>query len=240
MVMRCALVTSLCLGSLLIACAPEGSTAYVSKNLILDSSCHVNIDDDEFLAVGDYDIAGSTSAKSAACQQSYFMHLVVNSNLKANANPATGRAEPNVLVIKEAEVRLVDIQQQATISFNRKANVLPNPFRVKANNTLPPSTGTDPQQGEVPIEAIPVGYASQLTDYVNKQIMAEVQIFGTTIGDIDVDFATFSFPVRICQGCLTRCLSDFPAGSSDADIYGDTCDDNGGQDGRLCVDPDCG
>jgi hypothetical protein len=238
--MRCALVTSLCLGSLLMACAPEGSSAYVSKNLILDSSCHANIDDDEFLAVGDYDIAGVTSAKSAACQHSYFMHLVVNSNLKANANEATGRAEPNVLVIKEAEIRLVDIEQQATISFNRKSHELPNPFRVKANNTLPPTTGTDPETGMVPIEAIPVGYASQLSpDYVDKQIMAEVQIFGTTIGDVDVDFATFAFPIRICQGCLTKCMKDFGAGASDADIYGDTCDDNYGQDGRLCVDPDC-
>lgn len=236
--MRCALVTSLCLASLFAACAPEGSSAYVSKNLLLDSSCKVSVDADEFLAIGEYDIAGSTSAKSLFCQKSYFMHLVVNSNLKANANDATGRAEPNVLVITEAEIRLVDIAQQVTIPFNKKSNELPNPFRVKSNITLPPTTGRDPQMGEVPIEAIPVGYASQLVGYVNKQILAEVQIFGTTLGDVDIDFATFSFPIHICQGCLTRCLSEF-SGASKSEIYGDACDDNAGADGRVCVDPEC-
>jgi hypothetical protein len=236
--MRCALVTSLCLASLFAACAPEGSSAYVSKNLLLDSSCKVSIDGTEFLAVGEYDIAASTSAKSLFCQKSYFMHLVVNSNLKANANDATGRAEPNVLQITEAEIRLVDIEQQATIGFDKKSNALPNPFRVKSNITLPPTTGRDPTMGEVPIETIPVGYASQLTPFVNKQIIAEVQIFGKTLGDVNIDFATFSFPIHICQGCLTRCLSEF-TNASKSEIYGDNCDDNAGADGRLCVDPDC-
>jgi hypothetical protein len=237
--MRCALVTSLCLASLSAACAPEGSSAYVSKNLLLDSSCKVNVEDTEFLAVGEYDIAPSTSAKSLFCQRSYFMHLVVNSNLKANANDATGRAEPNVLQITEAEIRLVDIQQQATIGFTQKSNQLPNPFRVKSNITLQPTTGRDPTTGEVPIEAIPVGYASQLAKYVNKQIIAEVTIFGTTLGDVDIDFATFSFPIHICQGCLTRCLADFPEGATQQEIYGDNCDDNAAADGRFCVDSEC-
>jgi hypothetical protein len=111
---------------------------------------------------------------------------------------------------------------------------------VKSNITLPPTTGRDPTKGEVPIEAIPVGYAAQLTKYVNKQIIAEVKIFGTTLGDVDIDFATFSFPIHICQGCLTRCReADFDPGDSKSDIYGDNCDDNAGADGRLCVDPDC-
>lgn len=237
--MRCALVTSLCFASLLAACAPEGTSAYVSKNLLLDSNCKVNIDDTEFLAVGEYDIAGSTTNKNVACQRSYYMHLVVNSSLKANANAATGRAEPNVLQITEAEVSLIDIEEQSLIPFNKKANELPNPFRVKANITLAPTTGADPTTGEVPIETIPVGYADQLTKFVNKQIMAEVTIFGTTVGDVDVDFRPFSFPIHICQGCLTVCAKGLKEGATKNDIYGDHCDDNGGQDDRICVNPGC-
>jgi hypothetical protein len=241
--MRRALVTCLWLASLLAACAPEGSSAYVSKNLLLDSSCKANSDDTEFLAIGNFDIAAGwdydSSRHSTFCENSYFMHLVINSNLKANANDATGRAEPNVLQITEAEVRLVDIEQQATIPFDKRSEDLPNPFRVKANNTLPPTTGRDPQTGVVAIEAIPVGYAEQLKpEFVDKQIMAEVQIFGTTLGDVDIDFRVFSFPIGICEGCLTRCKKDYAGGTTDSEIYGDMCDDNGGQDGRVCVDPD--
>lgn len=239
--MRCALVTFLCLSSLLAACAPEGTSAYVSKNLILDSDCSVTVDDEKFLAVGEYDIAPSTTMKSTFCRKSYYMHLVVNSQLKAGANTATGRSEPNVLQISEAEVSLVDIEQQGLIQFKPKSgSELPNPFRVKSNITLEPTMGTDPTTGEVPIEAIPVGYASYLNNYVGKQIMAEVKIYGTTLGDIDVDFAPFSFPIHICQGCLSRCTKDSDANASKTDLYGENCDDNGAADGRLCIDRTCG
>jgi hypothetical protein len=237
--MRCALVTSLCLASLLAACAPEGPSAYVSKALILDSSCDLNVDDTKYLAVGAYDIAGSTSKKSSFCQRSYYLNLVVNSQLKSNAKLATGRSEPNVLRINEAEISLIDLEQQGLITFDRRSDELPNPFRVKANITLEPTTGTTPAMGAVPIETIPVGYADQLTDYVGKQIMAEVQIFGTTLGDVDIDFAKFSFPIHICQGCMMKCLSNIEDGATKSEVYGDNCDDNAGADGRVCVNPDC-
>ena len=119
--MRCALVTSLCLSSLLASCAPEGASAFVSKNLVLDSTCDLNVDDDKFLAVGEYDIAPSTTMKSAFCRKSYYMHLVVNSQLKANENTATGRSEPNVLQISEAEVTLINIEQDGVIVVDRNA-----------------------------------------------------------------------------------------------------------------------
>ncbi|HET6335076.1 MAG TPA: hypothetical protein VFG30_17755 [Polyangiales bacterium] len=237
--MRCALVTSLCLASLLAGCAPEGPSAYVSKALILDSSCDLNVDDVKGLASGAYDIAGSTSQKSVSCQRSYYLNLVVNSQLKANANTATGRSEPNVLLINEAEISLIDLEQQGLIVFDKRSNELPNPFRVKTNITLEPTTGADPTRGSVPIEAIPLGYSDQLTDYVGKQIMAEVQIFGTTLGDVDIDFAKFQFPVFICQGCMTKCLSKIKDGDTQMDVYGDNCNDNAGADGRVCVNSEC-
>lgn len=231
--MRRVLVMCLCFASLLAGCAPEGSSAYVSQNIPLDSECLASPDSDVFLAVGDYDIeAGLT--RSDACRRSYFMHLLVNSNLKANSSDATGRAEPNVLQITDAEVRLIDVEQQALIPFDGRQE-LPNPFRVKANNTLPPTTSRDPETGIVAIEAIPVGYDEQLGDYVNKQILAEVQIFGTTIGDVDIDFKPFAFPIRICEGCLSRCETDEDRNKSDEELYGDVCPDNGAQDGRLCI-----
>jgi hypothetical protein len=237
MVMRCALVTCLCLASWLAGCAPEGASAYVSANLPLDSQCEVNLGENKYVAVGAYDIAASTTMRSSFCQRSYFTHLMVNSNLKANARSATGRAEPNVLQVTEAEISLLDIEQDGLITFKTRSRELPNPFRVKANITILPTSSDDPTQGEVPIETIPVGYAAQLDDYVGQQIMAEIKLFGTTVGDVDIDFRPFSFPIHICQGCMTVCQSSLNPADTDEDIYGDNCKDNAGADGRICVIP---
>ena len=71
----------------------------------------------------------------ASCLHSYFMTLLVNSNLKANANDSTGRAEPDVLLITHADIRLMD-KGQATLSFVDKDNQpiaeLPEMERVPA------------------------------------------------------------------------------------------------------------
>jgi hypothetical protein len=241
--MRRVLVTFSSLISLFAACAPEGSSAYVSVALPVPQNCRVSPDSEVFMAVGSFDIAKGAdydgARKSTACQNSYYLHLLVNSNLKSNANEATGRAEPNVLQIDEAEVELIDIEQQATIGFDAKANPLPNPFRVKVNNSLPPTTGSEPQKGVVAVETIPAGYDEQLRDYIDKQILAQVQIFGTTTGDVDIDFKPFTFPIKICEGCMTLCGGALDEGDSQTDIYGDQCPDNAGADGRVCVDATC-
>ncbi|HKP59256.1 MAG TPA: hypothetical protein VJV78_21180 [Polyangiales bacterium] len=241
--MRRVLVTFSSLFCLFAACAPEGPSAYVSFALPVPADCKVTPDAESFLFVGEFDIAAGAdydgARKSKACQNSYYLHLLVNSNLKSNAREATGRAEPNVLQISEAEVELIDIEQQATIPFDAKADPLPNPFRVKVNNTLPPTDSNEPTTGVVAVETIPVGYDAQLRDYIGKQILAQVQIFGTTLGDIDIDFKPFSFPVHICEGCLTLCAGDIPDDTTPDEVYGDKCADNAGADGRVCVDYTC-
>jgi len=238
--MRCVLVWSLCTVSLLAACAPEGSSAYVSSNLPMGDGCEVSPSATDSLSVGLFDIAEDGDAKDSqqgsACRNSYYLHLLVNSSLKANANPATGRAEPNVLQVTEAEVRLFNIEEQVDIPFNG----LPNPFRVKSNYTLAPTTSTAPTTGVVAVEAIPVGYHKGLGDFVGGQILADVQLFGTTTGDVDIDFKPFSYPIRICRNCLKKCLGDtLFGGKEEEEILGGQCDDHAGADGRLCLDRTC-
>lgn len=235
--MRCVSVWSSCIAVLsFTACAPEGSSAYVSYNLSVDSNCDVSPGDDEFIAVGLFDVSGGGDG-GTGCRRSYFMHLLVNSSLKSNANPATGRAEPNVLQLSEAEVRLIDLQQQVTIPFG---DSLPNPFRVKTNNTLQPTTGSDPSTGIAVVEAIPQMYAPELrSKYAGVQVLAEVQIFGTTTGNVDIEFKPFSFAVSICRGCLVICEGDLGPDQSPDDLYGDECADDAAADGRVCIDPTC-
>ena len=111
---------------------------------------------------------------------------------------------------------------------------LPNPFLVIANTTLPPAHGAQPATGVVALEVIPVDYAAQLRDsmVVGEQILAEISIFGTTTGNKDIEFRPFVYPIELCDGCLTLCARE-------ADHADGQCQDNSGQDGRVCVDPDC-
>jgi hypothetical protein len=224
----------------LAACAEEGPTAYVSVNVPPDGECVTSPTSEVFLPRGTYDISPGADG---ACANPYVLNLVVNSNLRQNQRASTGRAEPNVLQLHSAEVRLMDVEKN-TLELVRTAGgettVLPNPFRVTTGNSLPPTQGTDsePTRGLASLEAIPLDYAPFLEAYAGGQILAEVQVFGTTLGDVDVDVKPFVYPIRICDGCLTRCLGDIPVDVL-PDVYGDLCADNVAADGRICVDPDC-
>lgn len=229
----------------LSACAPEGPSAYVTFNLHVDAECIASATGGSqqlFLPVGEFDIATSGAPGSGNyCDTSYYMNLLVNSNLRANAKGATGRAEPNILQIHSAKVHLMTLRRE-TLEFDPdEGNTLPNPFQVTTANTLEPSLGGTPSVGVVPVEAIPRTYAHQLGKFRNSQILAEIQIFGTTLGDVDIDFKPFVYPIQLCDGCLTRCLDrDVLMNDLDVeDLYGDECQDDAGQDGRVCIDPGC-
>lgn len=229
-------LTLLSLISLLVGCAPEGSSAFVTKNLNVSSDCTAQTDD-LGLPTGKWDVGGAGNG-GTACINSYFMNLLVNSNLKSNANAPTGRAEPNVLLITYADIRLMD-KNQATLNFNDAK--LPNPYRVRTASSLDPTTSDIAVTTIVPIEAIPKAYAGRLNTpkYVGDSILLEVTLGGTTTGDVDVDFRPFLFPVAICNGCLSRCMNSFSSDKDIATLTADKCNDNFAQDDRYCIDPDC-
>jgi hypothetical protein len=168
------------------------------------------------------------------------VHLLVNSFLKPNADTMLGRAEPNILQLHSAEVKLMTLDRQIlTFEQPEPDPPLPNPFLVTTNNSLFPAVGSTPSSGIAAVEVIPTAYATYLSDWIGDQILAEIQIQGTTTGDVDVEFKPFDYPIEICDGCLTMCFSKIPSGVTREDLAGDECDDNSGQDGRLCIDPGC-
>ena len=221
----------------LAACAPDGSSAYVSYNIPPDGNCEVSPGSDKFLPTGSYDLKGKTAKKgvSKPCNSPYYVNLLVNSSLRMNANAGLGRVEPNVLQLHNAQVRLMD-SSGSPLRFSNGA--LPNPFTVTTNNSLRPSMGTSPSTGIAVVEVIPIAYAALLLELAGDQILAEIQIFGTTIGDEDIDFKPFIYPIQLCNGCLTMCIGDLGT-LKPADVYGKACADNAGADGRTCIDPTC-
>jgi hypothetical protein len=246
--MRCRLrLLTLLAVSSIGACAPEGPTAFVTFNVKPDEDCTYSKDsaDGNAIPTGRYDIlrSGSASAKSEGCVRPYFVHLLVNSFLRANSDATLGRAEPNILQLDRAEVRLMDIQKRTIIFGDGQDTPLFNPFLVTTNNSLQPSSnGKAATTGIATIEAIPVAYAEFLDDpmFENQQILAEVQIFGTTTGDVDIDLKPFIYPIEICRGCLNRCLSSLTAmGKNPDELTSGACVDMAGADGRYCIDDGC-
>jgi hypothetical protein len=233
-------------------CAPEGPTAFVTFNVAPDGNCLVSATGGTvlFYPIGKYDVApgairiGQSDTRTNNCNSPYVLNLLVNSYLRPNADVMLGRAEPNILQVHSAEVQLMTLERQR-IDFNRGGQNLPNPFRVTTNNSLPPSMGTQPSQGIAAVEVIPTAYAAQLDNFGADgiQILAEIQIFGTTTGDVDIEVRPFVYPIELCYGCMQVCFQDITAVFGSAatmdDIYGNECADNAGADGRVCIDRGC-
>jgi hypothetical protein len=219
------------------ACAPAGSSAYVSGNVPLSADC-VPGDGNVVISTGIYDVLGKASKKTT-CLKPYRMALAINSNLQSNSNQAVGRVEPNALLVNYADVTLMD-KNEAVLNFDG-SDAPPNPYRVYTSISIPPSMDEHPSQGFVQIDAIPTPYAKYLREhFAGDSILIEVQFFGKTTGDIHVDFAPYLYPVAICTDCKSTCMTD-PRWMADpaalTDLNADKCMDNRAQDDRVCIDP---
>lgn len=223
----------------LAACADPGSSAYVSANASLNAECAA--DESEFIAVGVWDPLPRNTDKSN-CISSYGMTLVINSNLVANAYTAVGRAEPNALYLKYADVTLMD-KSEATLAFRPVGNQeLPNPYRVNTSGLIMPTSGDEPTTAYVEITAIPAVYADQIGQAFNgDSILVEIQVTGETTGSVPVDFPPFVYPLGICRNCYSMCRTDSRLADEAAltELNAGECDDNRPQDGRICVDYGC-
>jgi hypothetical protein len=221
-------------------CAPEGPTAFVTFAIAPDAHCLYASSAETFYPKGSYDISPDGGNGSKACDEPYQVVLKTNSFLRSNSDPDLGRAEPNILRVHSAEVKLMNLQKQPLL-FADDEGTLPNPFLVTTGGILEPATSNESASGVSAVEVIPVAYTPFLYDFVNDQILAEIQLFGTTTGDVDVDFQPFVYPIEICDGCMTLCQTTLDASMMlREDVVGeDNCDDNSGADGRVCIDPGC-
>lgn len=200
------------------------SIAAVSPN----AACEVS-PDGPLVPIGLFDVASGAAADSESCDDPYRIHLVV-----ANAGE-------DIVQVLGTRVRLLS-RDQRPIVFNREEQELPNPFDFTSTTTLlPPDEGEAATRGFITVEVIPAAYAQQLDRYDGTQILAEITVDARDASDAVVAVPTFFYPIDLCVGCLSVCLNaDVVDQSIDpAEIYGDSCPDDSGQDGRMCIDPDC-
>jgi hypothetical protein len=222
----------------LAACAPAGSSAYVSANVPLNGDCTAS-EGEVSISTGLYDVlSADTASDKKNCIRPYRMSLVINSNLVSNPNVAVGRVEPNALRVQYADVTLMNNNEEI-LPFDGR---FPNPFRVYTTASIAPSTGEDPSSGWVQLDAIPAAYGAQIRQYAPGNILVEIQLSGTTTSDVKVDFQPFLYPLALCRDCLSLCRSDqrfIMDPSAVTDLNSGKCDDNRAQDDRTCIDQGC-
>jgi len=210
------------------ACGPAG--AYASVNVQPDAECNVATEGNDELAIGFYDISSGFNGDSNGCAAPYRLNMLVHSCLNG---------EGDTLQIHSAEVRLTDSEGNMIV-FDRLEPSLPNPFLVTTTGVVAPMEGSTPSRAIAVVEAIPTVYAKELGDFADQKVLAEIQIFGTTVGDTDIAFRELTYAIDICDGCLTIDFCSIPEGTPLDEIYGEgVCRDNASADGRFCIDYAC-
>jgi hypothetical protein len=143
-----------------------------------------------------------TGLLDVALRSDYTANLLVGSQLAPRGDKTNLRTETMITNITGAEVHLFT---------DTGANVLE--FTVPAVGTILPEASSDPGLGIVTATLVP---ASMRTDLVNELLdsgqplitrVAEVSVFGKTIGGLEIESSPFTYLIRVCYGCLV----EFPA-----------------------------
>jgi hypothetical protein len=199
--------------------------------LIWNEECVVSTES-SFLLKGVYDVTAS-----GQCNASYNVAILLE-NHQLNENP------PGFIGVSPMAVQVTDAVVTLLTSDGSVIDtgaLLPNPFRLSTQGTLPPATtANDPGRGVVLVEAIPAVYRQQLSAFGETlpTIVASIELTAVNVSGESVTSAPFDLPIQLCSGCLNVCASDLTPEQID-DLTDGTCRDNAGADGRFCFDDGC-
>jgi hypothetical protein len=136
-----------------------------------------------------------------ALKLDYQASLLVGSQLTPRGDKENLRTETMITTISGAEVQLYD-----------DTGALDTEFTVAASGVILPDSSAEPGYGIINATLIPAATGVLLAaDLLSRgQIItrvAQVKVFGETIGGVDVESAELVYVIRVCEGCLV----DFPA-----------------------------
>lgn len=205
-------------------CADNESGLFVQAVLKIESpACTVQGDSSSVVLLG--------GVLDLAFRSNYVGALLVGNQLVRRGSRTQLRTETSRVVLKGAEVTVLDSGQSEVASFT-----------VPGTGFVDPGTGDDPGYGVMFAELIPAGVGQS-----GQTMVVEVRVFGDTLGGDEITSAALTFPVSVCTGCLVS----YPAAADDpvqpgyqcvTSSQGDTGIDipcNFGQDDvidcRLCV-----
>ena len=199
------LVAIVAIGSLLTpACADDDGSIFVNHALAPPTSrqagtCQYTADPTQpVLAQGLLD---------TAARDSYLVNLLVGNQMIQRGDPLQPRAESNRVHLDGAVVRVTDANGNEINSFTA-----PTSGFVDASNGNTPTYGIAQLNA---LDATTVARAASVTKLAvgaQKLVIANMKVFGKTVGGVDVESAEWSFPIRLCIGCLI----DFSTGDDPA------------------------
>jgi hypothetical protein len=137
-----------------------------------------------------------TGRLDVALRLDYVATLLVGSQLAPRADKANLRSETMITNITGAEVQLYT-----------DTGELDTEFTVPASGIIPPSGSADPGFGIIEATLIPaatgLALANELTSRSEVRTrVAQVKVFGETLGGEDVESAEFPYVIRVCEGCM--------------------------------------
>jgi len=126
--------------------------------------------------------------------------LLVGSQLTQRGSREQLRTETARLSLEGAEVRLEDGHG------NLLPGVQPNPYSTAGTGFVNPASGTQPGLGTIFVDIIPgsisKAVAAAMGNKYDGTLLANVKVFGTTLGGQPVESGDHPFPLRVCSGCL--------------------------------------
>ena len=133
---------------------------------------------------------------------SYFAVLLVGSQLIAKGDPQNNRAESNRAHINGGIVRVTEPDGKLIREFTSLASGFNDPQQNSAANYGPVGLVViDALTRDLLLPALPTRAAS-------KTILVNVKVFGTTLGNVDMESGEYQLPMQVCNGCLV----DFSTG----------------------------
>lgn len=169
-------------------CTEEDTGLFIAGNMVVEApDCSVTAEGNAPLL-----LRGTLDVSQRA---DYVATLLVGNQLTPRSDKESLRTETAVTTITGAEVRLLTDTGEVDTEFT-----------VPASGVISPDGSEDPGFGVVLATLIPaasgVALAGQLAQGQSRTRVAQVKVFGETIGGVEVESAVFTYVIEVCAGCL--------------------------------------
>lgn len=176
------------------ACAENDTSLFVAGVLAGDPpECEYKADQGSALqTAGLMDVGFTTDYRAV---------LLVALQLAPRGDKSKLRAESMTFQVRGAEVRLTDSE-----------GALVDEFSVPAGGTVAPTSAANPGFGFADVVLIPNSLGQDLRDELQpgqrRTLVAEVRVFGETLGGTELTSGSFSYVIDVCHACLSAAIPD--------------------------------
>jgi len=202
-------------------CATNESSLFIRQcQLVPPTTCEVKADSTAvFLFSGTLDTSfGTLDKNNTLVPNAYSCPLLVGNQLVERGDPDRLRTETSRIEVYGADITVTDNSEAVLTRSDGSAAK----FFTWTSGFVDPGTGTAPGFGLAQVEMIDPALALDLRREVEKtgfeqEVVAHVVLHGRTLGGSELTSAPWTFPIRVCKGCLcdlAPCLgstSDMPA-----------------------------